>query len=87
MIPDPPQGLHMPHGGVTWEPWPHEPPEGWPYSYVAEVDYAAMRRRAERAEELLRELRHHEHRITWCACALCEGLRARVAAHFDEVKP
>lgn len=29
----------LPHRGKTWEPWPHEPPEGWPYTYVAKVDH------------------------------------------------
>lgn len=81
----------MPHGGVTWEPWPHEPPEGWPYSYVAEVDFVAMRRRAEQAEALLRDAIE-----VWNMAPAISDRRdrdnfwafsARVAAHFDEVKP
>lgn len=32
----------LPHGGRTWCPWPHDPPEGWPYEYVARVDYDAL---------------------------------------------
>jgi len=34
--------------------------------------------------ELLREARRHEHRITWCGCALCESLRNRIDAVMRE---
>jgi hypothetical protein len=33
---------NLPHKGRVFAPWPHEPPEGWPYEYVAKVDYDAL---------------------------------------------
>lgn len=51
------------------------------------VQYAAgsdiMRDAADEIElrdGLLREARQHDHRITWCACHVCESLRLRIDA-------
>ena len=48
---------NLPHGGKTWEPWPHEPPEGWPYEYVASVDFAALAARLAEVEERIENAR------------------------------
>lgn len=51
----------LPHGGRTWCPWPHDPPEGWPYEYVARVDYLQRRLRgaSRRGPEPEREDQRH----------------------------
>jgi hypothetical protein len=46
----------LPHGGKQFDPWPHEPPEGWPYSYVAKADFDALLSRCEKAERERDEL-------------------------------
>ena len=44
---------YCPHGAKRWSPWPHDPPEGWPYEYVAAVDFDALTARLVEAERLL----------------------------------
>ena len=34
-----------------YAPWPHEPPEGWPYVYVAAVDFDALQARYDALEK------------------------------------
>lgn len=74
----------LPHGGRTWCPWPHDPPEGWPYEYVARVDYDALAARLAEAEELLREAldalptkSDYESRVQYL-----RELRDRIDAHL-----
>lgn len=64
----------LPHGGRTWCPWPHDPPEGWPYEYVARVDYDALAARLAEAERLLRSAQYDPYEPDlpmtdeeWCA--------------------
>lgn len=45
---------YLPHKGVIFSPFPEEPPEGWPYEYVARVDFDALAARLAEAERLLR---------------------------------
>ena len=69
-------------------------PDEFDETFVVERYADYWRRRAERAEELLqksRRWRDHDPRCSdhpgdKCLCGLLE-YEARVAAHFDEVKP
>lgn len=49
---------NLPHGGKTWCPWPHDPPEGWPYEYVAKVDFDIESADAARYRWLVEECKY-----------------------------
>jgi hypothetical protein len=51
---------NLPHKGQVFAPWPHEPPEGWPYEYVAKVDHDALAARLAEAERLLLRIEAHK---------------------------
>jgi hypothetical protein len=52
---------NLPHKGRKFEPWAGDPPEGWPYTYVAAVDFDALAARLAEAEEALRLIAHNAH--------------------------
>jgi len=37
----------LPHKAKRYSPFPDEPPEGWPYEYVAAVDFDALKQLAD----------------------------------------
>ena len=71
----------LPHGGRTWCPWPHDPPEGWPYEYVARVDYDALAARLAEADRnegtLLGMIRHQRDVLRECLPYLNESMAGR----------
>lgn len=61
----------LPHGGRTWCPWPHDPPEGWPYEYVARVDYDALAARLADSQD---ECRSFKARLAEADALIAKGL-------------
>lgn len=81
----------LPHGGRTWCPWPHDPPEGWPYEYVARVDYDALAARLADSQDECRSFKARlaERELDWMnQCEQIKDLQAQLAkacAYLREV--